>query len=630
MKLLSLVILSLAANLCLADTSPESGLVLSSPETLKALETLGFSLTAVLTQTQTSNNFNNQDLAQVPTFKSVLENLRGELRAFNGKGSGGRPFDINYLVNPNAHFDLVGVINRMDRGYHSGDRCGELRFIYRLSYEVMDKGLPTASRLPMTVNIIFNAGKANDEASCAEVARAWQQMTSESTAQDWITKGPLSTNYFKYENLKTLEINLQAARQGAAAAGKFGGHADYLLKVYHFNSGAFAESTLENQISRDALKNNPALLKELRAWLLDPKNAKAIDDGTFELPEKFLAKNAFTVAPGGIARSQNRPYYGVFKEEDLRNVRYADLQLIKSPAGFIRRLNDSTCTGCHQTRAIGGFHFTGMDPYKKYPGNSVFLPGSAHFMGDLSRRRAIVATVADIAQSIDYSRGFSLRPQEKRSQDLIGTGLYNGWSAPCATSDDPTFKRWTCAQGLVCTKLLDISDNVGMGTCLTEQQQMGSPCEFGRVKNLGYGRDEFTRTTERKDAVKISNAMCSPQSQDPGTFTGGFLNGNIRKLSCEDGPGEAGLPPEAVCGLFPAAKPPSDGHPGFNKCTVTHNFQQCLTEYALPVGQRACDQKNPCRDDYICAESLDPKRGVCMPPYFIFQFRVDGHPKGDS
>src|SRR4051812_24182024 len=107
MKLLSLVILSIATNFCLADSTPEFGLVLSSPEILKALETQGFSLTALLTQTQTPDNLNNKDLSQVPVFKTVLENLHGELNAFNAKGTGGRPFDYNYLVNPNAHFDLV-------------------------------------------------------------------------------------------------------------------------------------------------------------------------------------------------------------------------------------------------------------------------------------------------------------------------------------------------------------------------------------------------------------------------------------------------------------------------------------------------------------------------------------------
>jgi hypothetical protein len=94
-------------------------------------------------------------------------------------------------------------------------------------------------------------------------------------------------------------------------------------------------------------------------------------------------------------------------------------------------------------------------------------------------------------------------------------------------------------------------------------------------------------------------------------------------------------------------------------------------------GVRACDAAHPCRDDYICLRPIgyaaeadparnvkdgheafrmresdvageqDPKdfgqkepdaswlnrndgkgdqRGLCIPPYFVFQFRSDGHP----
>ena len=87
---------------------------------------------------------------------------------------------------------------------------------------------------------------------------------------------------------------------------------------------------------------------------------------------------------------------------------------------------------------------------------------------------------------------------------------------------------------------------------------------------------------------------------------------------------------------------------------------------------RACDAAKPCRDDYIClrpigydaanghenscsAEPASPAisiprisarksrthawlgrnggkgdpRGLCIPPYFVFQFRSDGHPSPD-
>ncbi len=41
------------------------------------------------------------------------------------------------------------------------------------------------------------------------------------------------------------------------------------------------------------------------------------------------------------------------------------------------------------------------------------------------------------------------------------------------------------------------------------------------------------------------------------------------------------------------------------------------------AGLRACDDQNPCRDDYVCARAAHG--GACLPPYFVFQLRVDGH-----
>jgi hypothetical protein len=44
---------------------------------------------------------------------------------------------------------------------------------------------------------------------------------------------------------------------------------------------------------------------------------------------------------------------------------------------------------------------------------------------------------------------------------------------------------------------------------------------------------------------------------------------------------------------------------------------------------RACDADHPCRDDYACARvSAEATRGACVPPYFVFQARVDG-PRAD-
>lgn len=596
----------------------EENLAITTPGILRALEFKGYSLSNMLMQSPTAAILGNLELSKIPAMAPVLAGLRKDMGDHKLIG---RSFDLDYLVNPKARFALVGVVNRADRGYVLGNRCGEIRFIYRLAYRVNDHGAEVFSRLPMTINLVYKAGTAQDDTSCANVASAWLNTHTDTKSDQLMSTGPLSPSNFDYKNLIALELNLQIDRSGAGAAGGFGGHAVYLMKVFEWNGSSFTEGTLENQIDRDALLANPSLMKELKALLLDPKMQKSIDGGTFVLPKKFLAKKALTVSPGGMARSANRPYFNLFTEAELKTSFSANGEQVKSGDAFLRRLNDSTCTGCHQTRAIGGFHFTGIDPFGKYPGNSVALPGSAHYIGDLARRHELLASIAARSTSVDFSRGFSARPQARRSKVLVGSGLYNGWGAHCSTGKDASFKDWSCGSGLKCQTLFDISDKTGMGICISETQKVGDPCEFGETSNAGFGKDQFKRVGKR--VVTVPNAMCSPQSQDRGTKTGGFLGGNVRLLSCQDKPGEGGLPPEANCGPLPASRP------GFNACIGKKNFDQCLRDFSMGVGLRGCDQKNPCRDDYICAESFVANRGVCVPPYFLFQFRVDGHPKGD-
>ena len=92
---------------------------------------------------------------------------------------------------------------------------------------------------------------------------------------------------------------------------------------------------------------------------------------------------------------------------------------IRSVAGFRRRLNDVTCSGCHQTRGIGGFHFPGVDWMAAKPSNATVVPASPHFFGDQIRRRDILNSMK-WGSSPDYSRGFSERPQLRTQVGIPG------------------------------------------------------------------------------------------------------------------------------------------------------------------------------------------------------------------
>jgi hypothetical protein len=188
------------------------------------------------------------------------------------------------------------------------------------------------------------------------------------------------------------------------------------------------------------------------------------------IPEKFLAIYAIAPTPVGFEVSNLQPEFGlvqgegadpVFKEADvvaaLKKVTEdgVKLQNIRSVGGFERRLNDITCSGCHQTRGIGGFHFPGVDWMAEKPSNSTVVPASPHFFGDQVRRRDILAAVRD-GKRADYSRGFASRPQLRGSAELAGTEYSDGWGAHCyaagkpAANNDASFRAWTCAEGLAC------------------------------------------------------------------------------------------------------------------------------------------------------------------------------------
>jgi hypothetical protein len=188
------------------------------------------------------------------------------------------------------------------------------------------------------------------------------------------------------------------------------------------------------------------------------------------IPEKFLANGAIATTPVGFDASPLQPEFGLMQGEGATEV-FAEsdvvaalkkaaangvrLQNIRSVGGFERRLNDVTCSGCHQTRGIGGFHFPGVDWMAEKPSNSTVVPASPHFFGDQLRRRDILTAVRD-GKRPDYSRGFSSRPQLRGSTELAGTEYSDGWGAHCyapgkpAADNDASFRAWTCAEGLAC------------------------------------------------------------------------------------------------------------------------------------------------------------------------------------
>jgi hypothetical protein len=369
---------------------------------------------------------------------------------------------------------LAGIVNRMDRTYVSEASCGEIRLIYRLTRINKAAGDDASPpRLPMTLNLVLKAKGQGSAVTCSEIANRWLAFGGTPSA------GNSPVDLIAYENVDRIETNLQIVHAPKSAVRDF--RTDYLLKVFRYDRDArvFAEAPMENQIDRARLLADDSLKREFRAWLLDPANLVAFDRGTVLIPEKFLATGAIAPTPVGFDPSDLEPEFGlvqgegtVFSEAEVVAALKkaveggAKLQNIRSLAGFERRLNDVTCSGCHQTRGIGGFHFPGVDWMADKPSNTTVVPASPHFFGDQIRRRDILASLRD-GKSPDYSRGFSSRPQLRGSTELAGTNYYDGWGAHCyvqsklAAGNDASFRDWTCTEGLTCQAAGKIS-RIGM------------------------------------------------------------------------------------------------------------------------------------------------------------------------
>jgi hypothetical protein len=494
----------------------ERGAAITDPLALRELDRGKFGLGRVLMPMRSADApTTNSQLFALPSMAPVRKALDDEFERYVARHKADQPgetigvgsaydfqlFDRALLYSPDSRFVLAGIINRMDRAYLSEANCGEIRLIYRLTRtDAPEAGdAATSPRLPMTLNVVLKAkadhATTRDGAAitCAEIARRWlatadSPLTGARLAEELLSSdGPL--DLIEPENIDLIETNLQIGHVPKSATRDF--RTDYLLKVFRYNAQnrIFEQVPLENQIDRERILSDDHLKRDFRAWLLDVRHIGELDRGTILIPEKFLATAATAATPAGFAVANLQPAFGlvqgddatinpVFKASDVVAAlkkaaeRGVGLENIRSLAGFERRLNDVTCSGCHQTRGIGGFHFPGVDWMAAHPSNSTVVPASPHFFGDQIRRRDILMSWRD-GRRADYSRGFSSRPQLRGSNELAGTEYDDGWGAHCyrqepdAADNDRSFRAWTCAEGLACQVVGNASR---MGMCFVKSR----------------------------------------------------------------------------------------------------------------------------------------------------------------
>lgn len=628
--------------------------------------------------------------------------------------------------------------------------CGEISVIYRFSY-----ANPTgSSRLPATLNVVFPA--AARSLGCAEVARRWLRALDQAPGGDATTLLGRSGALWPIleSTIERIELNIQVYRRPAFEAQDFGTEAAYVIRAFRWNSSTktFEPSHLPNQIDRGSVLCAPEDSPELCAqkqrnrqalveFLQRPEVVEQIDRGLLDVPREMgiLSRRAISFSPGGPHRSINQPFWNdpapdndridqqVISDREIERALVqaqsagVTLAYVRSINDFRTRLNDSTCTGCHQTRAIAGFHFPGedrrlqpgADGAVRHSANSVLVPGSPQFYGDQPRRveilRAIAAADDTPLTSSQLAIGYSARPLARYEQALASTSLMGGWGSTCliAGADPQSARRWSCRAGYACVQDYASASNPGIGVCIRDgQPEIGDPLQTGTVAASYFGRDAYQRLTPLGPDTRIpASALPSPaplgnsyygahqeyyaaepSQLDPclsnpfgrecydyrrDQLTGGFPSGMLRLSEC------VGLPDEATCGLVASS--------GFNTCISRvsapgsdYTLNRCFEHFTSFAGMRACDPSNPCRDDYICTKpigytpanaaarydsrlqtitandssifreinhraydindygqarpdaawvSRNDQRGFCIPPYFVFQFRADGHPR---
>ncbi|MGW1425135.1 hypothetical protein ACWAT4_33965 [Bradyrhizobium manausense] len=495
-------------SLSAAENAPLArGTAITDPDLLRKLDQSDALSISRLLQPERNGNVpltSDQLFASLPQLKDIPPAIDAEFDRYIAQHKQASPsetigvgdgfdvqlFDRANLKAANTRFVLAGIVNRMDRAYVSEESCGEIRLIYRLArFETRPDGGSSATRLPMTFNLVMKARDARQvdangkPITCAEVARRWLDNG------DW--QGLIGSRTAPYDAMiDRIETNIQISISPKSALHDF--RSDYLLKVFKYDPGSkiFVDSTLENQIDRDRILADDALRRDFKDWLLTPANLREFDRGTVLIPEKYLAKAAVAPTPAGFDASALQPEFGMMqgeakgegKGEDKNDPIFTDddvvgalkqaaahgisMENIRSVAGFQRRLNDVTCSGCHQTRGIGGFHFPGVDWLAENASNSTIVPASPHFFGDQLRRRDILTAFA-AGKRPDFSRGFASRPQTRGSLELAGTEYQDGWGAHCSLQNagsgatDKSFTSWTCAKGLTC-QAAAASSRIGM------------------------------------------------------------------------------------------------------------------------------------------------------------------------
>lgn len=561
----------------------DPSVLVEHPDTLAALEARGFDLGARLAGSRFADN---RAFGATREGAAIIAAIDRDVAAASardpalgvGMARNHRAFDTKWLRSRETRFELVAVTNRTDLRFKDPSQCGEIHFVYRLAYE----NASGASRLPMTIMLVYP--QPRDGAACDRVAQRWlstQRAASPAARAADLAWGPLTPALAGVA--PRVEIGFQEQRWPSSVRPDMGGHAEYGLRVFARNGSDLVPTALPNTPRTDLDANEK---RALAGWIAT--NVAGIEQGTATLPSSFLAQSATSVAPKELARSENRPFALLFGKdgEGLGAIPGSKKELV-------RRLDTMTCNGCHQSRSVAGFHILGNDKTSMPVVNALVDGISPHTRDLVAFRRQDLEAVA---RSAGRTPAIAKIPFSERGSN---EGKVN---AACGLRG--AFPAWTCARGLVCS---DVSgDDVGL--CVSAgARDVGEACEEARVS---FGPDAASDRVSGM-TTKACGAGASRCNRSSGGFPNGLCSAGCATPGAVDGNG--------ICGVAVPS--------GFNECIGARRpFTTCIRGGSKQL-RRACDAEKPCGPDYVCADAAGapPGVGACMPTYFMFQVRVDGH-----
>ncbi|MBS2015179.1 MAG: hypothetical protein JST00_19970 [Deltaproteobacteria bacterium] len=566
---------------------PAPSVLEMDPRALAALERRGLSLATLFGSRRPTLDA----LAETPLYRGVAETLERDIAEIDARPYVGaqplphRPFVVGWLRDPRAYFELVGAVHRLDRAFVEPGSCGEARLVYRLALK--PEGRPV-TRLPMTLNVIFPQRRPAGEGSCASIARAWRDLPTAGQAR----VDALAAIYRSLPPFTKVETNLQNLHSPALGPDDED-KAEYLLRSFERQGDALVARPL---LDTPRVDLGPSEREALARWIRE--HFAEIDAGAYVIPDAFLATRTVTMAPRGLARPQNRPFARLYGEgEAFADLPYDRAKLVKSPRALVRRLDQGSCTGCHETRAIAGFHLLGDEPDPDARLNAMVVGRSTHLNLELRWRSAMVAETAS-GKPFDEPRPWA----ERRAGGPGGPGAHCG--LPGET--DPVFASWTCTPDQRCRNLH--GDTIGQ--CVpADGNHEGDACQETRPSGPS-GDGIVLSSLEECVLAGIRAHECAPTHFG---FAGGFCSRPCERV----GPTED---PRHVCVDLPAS--------GFEmECMLLRvPIEKCVPAHTLRRRVAGCDATHACRDDYLCARvpGLDVDQGACVPSYFVFQTRVDG------